>query len=153
MPDQWLSFSEAWLVALWLCCRAPVAGRHQCTRCIRNAGHNQTPGCGFFSWLCHFCFASDKSEKNWYVSSCLEEKKRKKSEGEEHRDDTGKGSEEERAVTWQGKDRQGSGYGREELCRGHVQSSWWGQGQWWYRGATGLRVQQGGPKIRWEDAT
>lgn len=57
------------------------------------------------------------------MNSCLEEKKRKKSEGEEHRDDTGKGREEERAVTWQGKDSQGSGYGRAELCRGHVQSS------------------------------
>lgn len=58
---------------------------------------NQRPGCGFFSWLCHFCITSDKSEKNWYVSSCLQEKKRKKSEGEEHRKDPGKESEEERS--------------------------------------------------------
>lgn len=109
--------------------------------CIRKPGHSQTSGCDFFCWLCHFCFTSDKSEKNWYVSSCWEEKKRKKSsEGEEHRDDTGKGSKEERAVTWQGRDSQGSGYGREELRRRHVQPSRWGQGQWWYRGAIGLRA-------------
>lgn len=141
----WLHFDRA--------AEPPVTGRCQCMRCIRKAGHNQTPGCGFFSWLCHFCFASDKSEKNWYVSSCLEEKKRKKSEGGEHRDDTGNRGEEERAVTWQGKDSQGSGYGREELCRRHVQSNRWGQGQWWYGRATGLRVWQEDPKIWREDAT
>lgn len=50
-----------------------------------------------------------------------EKKRRKSSEGKEHMDDTGKDSKKERAVTWQGKDSQGSGYGREELCRGHVQ--------------------------------
>lgn len=50
------------------------------------------------------------------MRSSPEGKKRNKSRGEEH----GKGKEEERAVKWQGRDSQSSGYGREELSGGHV---------------------------------
>lgn len=151
-PDQWL-----WSVLLgWR--HFGHAGEPQSQAGadgLAAAGRQETAthfACSFFSWLCHFCFTSDESEKTDTWAVLWRERKetrvglksigchRQQEEGGEGCETEGRGLPGLRA--WHGRAEQ-------TAC---IQPSRWGrEGEWWY--ALGLRVWQEGPEVGWEDVT